>query len=187
MSSSHQLSVATDAERLIEAIFAGDMPEVRAAIASGARLDDCGGTWGTPLMHAGAVADLELLQLLIEAGADPNARAAGDMTALITTADHVGMADKRARACALLVEAGANVDATTVRGRSALMIASELEQIVVVRALLQLGASPSLSDRAGDTALTLARRKLRARAHIVAVWDIVEVLEASTRKTYRVT
>ena len=56
----------------------------------------------------------------------------------------------------LLVDCGANVDATNASRQTALMNAAQLNNPAVVRRLIQAGADLGLKDENGDTALHVA-------------------------------
>jgi ankyrin repeat protein len=68
----------------------------------------------------------------------------------------------------LLLDAGAPIDATDNRGRTALMIAAELGHATIVEVLLDRGADRTVADKSGKRAADLAadasvRDKLLAR------------------------
>ena len=68
----------------------------------------------------------------------------------------------------LLVDRGARLDDQDDRGRTALMIAAELDHRAPAEALLARGADPTLKDKQGKTAsdltsLTSLRAKLAAK------------------------
>jgi ankyrin repeat protein len=56
----------------------------------------------------------------------------------------------------LLVESGADVNATGEEGRTLLQEASDRDDILFVQRLLRLGADVNRTNNAGDTALSLA-------------------------------
>jgi quinoprotein dehydrogenase-associated probable ABC transporter substrate-binding protein len=102
-----------------------------ALIAAGADPGRATGDAGyTPLMLATANHAQELVQALIEKGADVNAHNAGGVTALMIAA-----ASGRADMVELLVRAGANVQAQTDRGETALSIARARGDEKVIRLL----------------------------------------------------
>jgi ankyrin repeat protein len=68
----------------------------------------------------------------------------------------------------LLLERGARIDDKDNRGRTALMIAAELDHEAAVDLLLAHGADPALRDRQGKsasdlTSLTALREKIAAK------------------------
>jgi ankyrin repeat protein len=69
----------------------------------------------------------------------------------------------------VLIEDGANVDATDADGKTALMSAVIMDSPEVIRALLARGAAVSARDAAGQTALGMARQFGRA--------DVASLLE----------
>jgi ankyrin repeat protein len=92
------------------------------------------------------------------------------LTALMWAAgysDEAGV-DDVAKVIALLIERGAHIDEQDNRGRTALMIAAELNHVAAVDLLLGSGADKSLRDKQGKTAgdltsLTALREKLASR------------------------
>jgi ankyrin repeat protein len=140
---------------------AADHPEVFRAIRNGdiawleAHLDrakietrDDRGT--TPLMHAAAFGNLQTMKLLIEKGADVNARNNANATALLWCARD----PEEAR---LLIGKGADVNVQSRQGRTPLMVAASREgNSAIVRLLLEKGADPKLKARRGETALHAA-------------------------------
>lgn len=68
----------------------------------------------------------------------------------------------------LLLEAGADIDAQTAHGETALMYAAHAGLFEKASVLLEYGADPSLKNMQGETALQIARKKGRT--------DIVELL-----------
>jgi ankyrin repeat protein len=98
-------------------------------------------------MHAAAFGDLQTMKLLIEEGADVNARNNANATALLWCARD----PERAR---LLIEKGADVNAQSKQGRTPLMVAAlKRGNSAIVALLLAKGADPKLKTRRGDTAL----------------------------------
>ena len=89
----------------------------------------------------------QVVQILLRAGADPNARDNNGTTALID-------ATWEADAALALIRAGANVNAQDKYGITALINCDSPE---VARVLLANGADPSIRDSQGKTALDHAR------------------------------
>src|SRR5260370_14089196 len=99
-----------------QAIRRNDLGAVRALVQkSGVDAKDSRGT--TPLMYAAAVGSLDAMKLLIEAGADVNAKNAFDATPLMWAAGDI---DK----VRLLLSKGADVKAKSKFGRTPLLLAA---------------------------------------------------------------
>ena len=105
-----------------------------------------------------AVADVEIVRLLLDRGADPNARNARDDTPLHVAARTPG----GAAAIPALLKRGALLEAANAEDRTPLHVASERATTIdAMRALLDAGANPNLltGDFFGDTAWTIAARQ----------------------------
>jgi FOG: Ankyrin repeat len=135
---------------LFQAIRNGDLAFVKAHLTK-AEIEVRDGRGATPLMHAAAFGNLETLKLLLEAGADVNARNAFDATALLWAARD----PDKAR---LLIEHGANVNIRSKQGRTPLMVASlRYGNSPLVALMLAKGADVNAKDeKRHDTALSLA-------------------------------
>jgi ankyrin repeat protein len=139
------------ADAWYDAVRGADRTRVEALLASKADVnlrDRRGGV--TPLIYAAALGSPETMRLLLDKGADVNARSAAGATALMwAAADPV-----KAR---LLVERGADVNAVSESGRSALLLAAMSDESAdTVRLLLQRGANPKILDRDQMSALLAA-------------------------------
>ena len=126
------------ATNLMAALRAGDRARFRSLLAATPDAIHKKGPGGaTPLMQAVLYGDAEDVRLLLERGADPNARDEAGATALMWAVNDL----EKTR---LLVERGADVKARSTLGRSPLMIASLLRGATpVVQLLLDRGADPS--------------------------------------------
>lgn len=105
-----------------------------------------------------AGADVELVRLLLDRGADPNARNWRDDTPLHVAARTPG----GAAAIRVLLERGAMLEAANAEDRTPLHLASEQATTIdAMRVLLEAGANPNLLTGGfmGDTAWTLAARQ----------------------------
>jgi ankyrin repeat protein len=139
---------------LIKAASAGDVAQVRAALAAGADMNAKTSNGGTALMTASFGGHLEVVQALLAAGADVNAKVSWGDTALIMASVKGQLAVVQA-----LIAAKADVNAKARSGFTAL-IASSLEgNPKVVQALLAAGADVNAKMGNGDTALIMASQK----------------------------
>jgi hypothetical protein len=144
----------------------------------------------TALEHAVRNANREMVQLLLAAGADVNAKNTSGETVLMmvdddATADMIwdlinagaqvnahddnGMTplmevamSGNVEAVKTLLEAGAKVDSRNVDKQTALMIAASSGEVNMVRALVLAGADINASDKEGNNALSLANENDRA-------------------------
>jgi ankyrin repeat protein len=144
-------AMSGDTGPLFEAIRNGDLSIVKTHL-SREELNAPDGSGRTPLMHAAAFGNVETLRVLLDAGAEVNARNRADATALLWAAGD----PEKAR---LLIERGADVKMQSKQGRTPLMVAaSRPGNSAVVALLLAKGADPRAQDRLGTTVLSLASR-----------------------------
>lgn len=109
----------------------------------------------TPLIAAAAeVKDVEILRILLSAGADVNAQDADGKTALITAAGkHDGFA-----AVQMLIQSGADVNYKNDESNTALMVALKKHApLETLTALIDAGSDLSARDRKGRSVLDYAR------------------------------
>jgi ankyrin repeat protein len=138
---------------LFAAIRSGKTPVVAAMLENAAHVGVTDMHGSTPLMHAVLLADVGMMRLLIERGADVNAANHDGITALMWAA---GAADK----VRLLLENGAKVDARSGLGRTPLLIAATYAgNAEVVRLLIKNGSSVTDQDMFQETALTSASKR----------------------------
>src|SRR3954471_11972501 len=124
-------------DRMYAAIRAGDTAAVAALLQGGADVntkDRRGGA--TPLMNAAAFGSIGTMRLLLEKGAEVNARSAGNATALMWAVTDL----EKVR---LLVDKGADVNATSELGHTPLILAAMSDRSSsIVQLLLARGADP---------------------------------------------
>ena len=115
----------------------------------------------TPLHWACGNRDVDRVRILIEAGADVDARA----TALVgfvrrhgVTPLHMAASQGNTDTALALIEAGAVVNAQDYEGQSPLHYAVSWHNVEGVRLFLVKGANANLMDRFGNTALDLAEK-----------------------------
>ena len=106
----------------------------------------------TPIFPACQLKRDDILELLLQHGADPLVRECSGATAL-----HFAV-NRNALPCVrLLLRAGANVNAQCQCGESPLHRAAEYGWVECVRALLDEGADPNLRDAQGESPLVWAK------------------------------
>lgn len=120
----------------------------------------------TPLMQAAGSADLEIMKLLMEHGADPLHMQADLQTPVSALAGARGNQDDMVEGLRLLVEAGADPNIRAVphhlqrnRGGTALIAAANAGNDKVIQALVELGADINGKDIDGLTALDHAMQR----------------------------
>jgi ankyrin repeat protein len=142
-------AAAGDGSELFQAIRNGDVASVKAHLTK-PELEARDRRGATPLMHAAAFGNLETLKLLLDAGADVNARNDFNATALLWCARD----PDKAR---LLIERGADLNAQSKQGRTPLMVAClRRGGSAIVALMLAKGADVHMRSGRGETALGLA-------------------------------
>lgn len=150
---------ATPYEDLMKAIENGNLKAAQSALRNGADVNEMGreSPYRTPLMIAADEGKENLAKLLVEYGADVNAKDIVGDTALMWAANggHLNVVE-------FLVEHGANVNAAATghicAGSTALIYASEKGHVNVVKYLIKHGANINAKNKNGDTALSIAEK-----------------------------
>jgi ankyrin repeat protein len=143
------------------------------------------GEGATSLLRAAKVADLPVIRLLLDNGADPAATTATGTSAVMFAAGQAGGglggtfevsdADKVA-AIELFLDRGVDVNAGDANGQTALHVAAAQAGEEVVAALARRGARLDLQDKRGRTALEVAQGVGGRGAQPVVRTAIVDVL-----------
>jgi ankyrin repeat protein len=114
----------------------------------------------TPLMKAATTSDLQLLKILLDAGADPNLATDDHTTPLMMAAglnwhdiSSLGSDKDSLTAIQILMDRGADVNAFNDEGLTALHGAAQRGSIAVVQFLLDHGAVLKAKNKRGRTAL----------------------------------
>jgi ankyrin repeat protein len=141
---------AESQDKLYSAIRSNDLRQVKALLDEGASASEAGPDGITPLMAAAEAGSVDAMKLLIERGADVNAKNTSGSTALIWSVTD----PKKVR---LLLDHGADVNVAARSGRTALIIASFANPSAeVVRMLLAKGANVAVMDQRKVTPLNAA-------------------------------
>jgi hypothetical protein len=114
----------------------------------------------TPLMAAVQSHSADAVALLVQKGANVNARDSQDGTALLRAAGTYGTA----QTVAALIAAGADVNAADRNGQTALMWAARWGDAARVEALVKAGAKVDARDAKGLSALDYAKGRADAEA-----------------------
>lgn len=135
-------------QRLFDAIANHDLAELKTLLAADKTLAKAAdGSGSSPLMHAAASGTVPIMQALVDAGADVNAKNSRAATAL-----HWAAGD--AAKVKLLLLNGASVDAKTVEGRTPLFAAATMPgSAPAMRHLLEAGADVNAATLVGTTPL----------------------------------
>ena len=110
------------------------------------------------MTHAAVRGFAEIVRRLLDAGVDVNRRYRKNLTALMWAASYQDGVGTRAAESVidLLLKAGAELDAMDDRGRTALMMAAELDHAEVVDVLIKSGADRNLRDKADKSVFDLS-------------------------------
>ena len=144
---------------LIQAAFNGNDQLVLRFLQAGAdpaRRDETG---KSALIYAAGKAHTETVRQLLLSGVDVNETDRHHLTPLMWVAGYGDDVDavKAIATLQLLADKGAAINATDDRGRTALMIAAARGHAQIITHLLQNGADAGRKDKAGNTALVLAK------------------------------
>jgi len=113
----------------------------RVLLAAGANLEASSVDFGTPLLRTAADGRTEVVRVLLDAGANPKARAGYGKSALHVVKDP--------ESCALLIARGAEVNARNAEDETPLMW--QLDSPEVAPLLIKAGADLEARDRRGRT------------------------------------
>lgn len=137
---------------LLVAVQAGNAQLIQALLASGVGVDAT--QRESPLSWAVRHDKPDLVHLLLTGGVKPETHGTDEPLPLL---DAARLSTPGASTIMdALLRAGARTDAVDARGRSALILAVQMQQTAVVIRLLESGADSNLADRNGRTALMYA-------------------------------
>lgn len=154
---------------LMAASVADHADAVRSLLSAGADPGSRSRTGETALTLAAANNGIESLEALLEKGPeiDVDVKGRDGKTPLMQASEH-----GHAEVVAALLQAGASVDARSLRGSTPLGFAAENRHLPVVRLLLGAEADPNLANRYGETPLMRTLHPGIARALIRAGADV---------------
>ena len=111
-------------------------------------------------MYASLAERPEIMQALLDAGADPNLRSHRGQTAFMAVSIAFTTLEEKVR---MLKAAGGDINAQDADGQTALMIAADgFDRSNIVSILLSEGARKDLRDARGHTALERLESKARS-------------------------
>ncbi|WP_422490504.1 ankyrin repeat domain-containing protein [Endozoicomonas sp. ALE010] len=117
-------------------------------------IDPWNGRKNIPLLCAAESGSYEVSKVLLEYGADPQARDGSDWTALHWATRNFGKQSIMLMKC--LLDHGADINARNSMGRTPLLNAVIRDTLLAVNILLSEGADPNIPDNYGRTALDSA-------------------------------
>jgi len=151
---------------IARAAEANDVGKVRALLSSGNNVNEVEEAGQRTGLHTASInGNIQIVAILLKAGARVDARDSLGNTPLIYAADH-----DRLEVAKLLLDVGAQIDAENKNGMTSLMIAAKDGEVEMVRTLLARGANPNKSDYTGRDALGWAADSHR-QAIIVLLKD----------------
>ena len=160
--------ILRDQENLWHGAVTGDFEEVKRLLSTSLLDIECeqNGIFTTPLYQASKWGHKDLVQLLLDRGADPNnAGRCGDTPLVVAAIDGKNDIIK------LLLDRGADPNTRIIGGFTPLQGASEYGHKNVVKLLLDNGANPNISDVFGNTPQSLALRyHHKDTANILGGW-----------------
>lgn len=142
-------------EMLSKAARTGDLKKVESLISVGVNLNEADQYGCTPLSYAALFNRDQVAALLLANKADPNIRAESGSrsTECPQTPLQIAASMGNLRMVSMLIDAGADVRATTDAGRTALHFAAVGSHLDVIRLLLGKGANIEARDKEGSSAL----------------------------------
>jgi len=130
----------------------------------------------TVLQLAAAYDELEVLQALLQAGADPNAKSSNNTA---RTALHCAVARAHVEVIKALIDAGADINQPNKYGNTPFQLAARYNELEVVEALLQ--GKVNLNAKNSKTGLT-ALHEAAATAHLEVIKALIAA-EADIKQT----
>lgn len=139
-------------QQLFNAAKTNNLPKVVEALDAGAYVNRAGENNDTPLMHAASMGYSEIVNVLLERGADMNMQTRDTAE----TALHFAIAYKNEACVHALLDHGADTNIAAGRHGTALIYAASLDMPDIVQRLLENGADPNVRDGDQKTAAQVA-------------------------------
>ena len=158
---------------LLQAVESGDVARVRDALAAGADANARRDGGVTALMLAAHGGHVGVVRALIDAGADVNATDDLGWSALMKAVYNAEQDRGFPDVVALLIEAGAAIEARIAYGIRPLMLAAGYGETAVVERLLAAGADVLARNDGGLTALMMVKEKFYV--------DVINLLHEAER------
>ncbi|KAF7712366.1 Nucleoside phosphorylase and ankyrin repeat domain-containing protein [Penicillium ucsense] len=146
---------------LLTAVKNGHRPIVSLLLERGASIEAKDTSGRTPLLVATAHGNLSIVRLLLDNGADIHAATSSAFDTTGENSLHIATKGGNKTLVKILLENGANTHATTSSAperEKLLLIAVEVGNIHVVKALLEIGVDIEVSDTNGENSLHIATR-----------------------------
>ena len=142
--------------RLYDAAYAGDLKQIKELIAKGASVTSPNAMGGIALHAAAVTGHIEILNALLDAGADPHSLDVSGANSLNLGAGYLEVVK-------VMLQRGADINnQSVIQGKkvlTALMAAASDGNLEVTKFLLSKGADPKIKTWSGKTALDLAIKK----------------------------
>jgi len=122
----------------------------------GAEVDLKGRNGATPLCHAAARGETDIVELLISKGADPNLHGIYDSTGNYETPLMAAAGANHLDTVSLLLSKGAQIDKRTNKGCTPLMEAAKRPYPAIIKLFIEKGANVNARGSHGHTALIFA-------------------------------
>lgn len=156
---------------LWEAAVTGQTDRLRALLKSDPSLAHAYSEDGFAPLHSGYFAPPEVLEILLQHGADPNTQS---KNAMALRPLHSAASTGNPKNVEMLLKAGADPNARQHGGWAPIHAAAQSGNEAVARLLLDCGAEPNPANDAGQTAVGLAREKGHSA--------LAELLESAAKK-----
>jgi ankyrin repeat protein len=123
----------------------------------------------TPLMYVASYGDADKVSDFLARGADVKARDKDGWTAL----HHATLGGVHADVMRLLIRAGTDVNAKTLKGETPLMFSASKGKVEEVRTLVEAGVDVNAADGSGETALIMTASRGHSDEEAEAITELL--------------